>query len=68
MIDRLTLNDSERRDLKKEVDILYNLQHPNIMKLYEVYKNKTMMYLVTELCDGHDLYTEMINRERFKEN
>ena len=31
-----------------EIDILKELDHPNIMKLYETYENDSFLYLVTE--------------------
>ena len=42
--------------LRYEVDILKNLNHPNILQLYEVYENEDCLYLVTEFCDGVELY------------
>ena len=45
-------------ELKNEIRILRSMDHPNIVKAYEVYlcKNK-QIYLVMELCDGGDLFT-----------
>ena len=45
-------------ELKNEIRILRSIDHPNIVKAYEVYlcKNK-QIYLVMELCDGGDLFT-----------
>ena len=39
-----------------EIDILKNLNHPNILRLYEVYESKDKINLVTELCDGQELF------------
>lgn len=68
MIDKLQLNDEERIRLKYEIDILKNLTHPNIVRLYEVYENKSTIYLVTELCDGCELFDEISKREHLSEN
>ena len=54
--------------LKYEIDILKNLTHPNIVRLYEVYENKSSIYLVTELCDGCELFDEISKRDHFTEN
>ena len=50
-------------ELKNEIRILRSLDHPNIVKAYEVYlcKNK-QIYLVLELCDGGDLFTRAAKR------
>ena len=37
MIDKLQLDESEKTRLMYEIDILKNLTHPNIVRLYEVY-------------------------------
>ena len=41
MIDKLQLDQQEKISLKYEIDILKNLTHPNIVRLYEVYENKS---------------------------
>jgi len=39
-----------REDLLKEIDILKNLDHPNILKIYEFYEDSKYLYIITELC------------------
>ena len=46
------------QELKNEIDILKGLDHPNIVKAYEVFENKRQIYIVLELCDGGDLYAK----------
>ena len=48
-----------------EVSIYLEIDHPNIAKIFEVYHDKQdgMMFLVTELCNGGDLYS-LLKRER----
>mmetsp|Transcript_16007 Transcript_16007/g.20244 ORF Transcript_16007/g.20244 Transcript_16007/m.20244 type:complete len:105 (+) Transcript_16007:203-517(+) len=67
MIDKLVLDEEEQVRLKYEIDILKNLTHPNIVKLYEVYESKSLIYLVTELCDGCELFDEISKRDHFSE-
>ena len=38
------------------------------MQLYEVYENKSKIYLVTELCPGQELFDELIERMIFNED
>ena len=68
MIDKLNLDEAGRVRLKYEIDILKNLNHPNILRLYEVYENKNNIFLVTELCDGRELFDEIASRRVFAEN
>lgn len=46
-------------ELKNEISILQSLDHPNIVKAYEVYVSKVNMYIVMEYCSGGDLYTRI---------
>ena len=41
--------------LKNEIKILKNLAHPNIVRLIDLKKSKTHIYLVTEYCNGGSL-------------
>lgn len=42
--------------MMEEVEILTNLDHPNILKIIEVIETSNEFFLVTELCTGGDLY------------
>lgn len=53
--------------LKRELEILKTVDHPNIIKLYEVYEDKKYLHLVTELCTGGDLLTYLINKVQLSE-
>ena len=43
-------------ELRNEIDVLRDLDHPNIVKAYEVYESKSNIYIVMEYCSGGDLY------------
>jgi len=59
------ISSNEQLRMRYEIDILKNLDHPNIIKFYEVFEDKKHIYLVTEYCDGGELFDEIINRKRF---
>lgn len=42
--------------LHREIYVLANLDHPNIMRLYEVIDSRTHVHLVMELCEGRNLF------------
>lgn len=51
-------------ELKNEIDILKTMDHPNIVKLHEVFSHKKQIYMILELCDGGDLYTRLPYTEK----
>ena len=57
----------EKVRLQYEIDILKNLDHPNIVRLFEVFEDKNFFYLVTEICTGGELFDEILARKQFNE-
>lgn len=53
--------------LQNELSILQLVDHPNIIRLYEVYEDSLYIHLVTELCTGGDLYEHLISKETLNE-
>lgn len=61
--------DSEEIEkLLKEVSILKILDHPNIIRVYEVFQNKAKLFIVTELCTGGELFDRIKEMKKFSEN
>mmetsp|Transcript_10927 Transcript_10927/g.16889 ORF Transcript_10927/g.16889 Transcript_10927/m.16889 type:complete len:690 (+) Transcript_10927:445-2514(+) len=54
-VNTVRMKDREIKEFINEVDILRELDHPNIIQLFEVYKNKRKIWIITELCTGGDL-------------
>ena len=46
-------------NLVEEIYILKNLDHPNIMKLYELFVDKNNFYIISEFFDQGDLLTKI---------
>lgn len=52
-------NDSEQIRLLNEIKIAAQLDHPNIIKIYEFFEDRNYIYIVMELCSGGDLYNKI---------
>jgi len=52
---------------KNEIEILKTLDHPNIIKVYETYETDRLCYLVTELCEGGELFYHIVKNRRLTE-
>jgi len=50
---------------RTEIEILKVCQHPNIIKIYDVFENNDSFYIFMEYCDGGDLFTRL-EKTKFK--
>lgn len=64
VIDKTKLDEVARAHLFKEVRCMKLVQHPNVVRLYEVIDTQTKLYLVQELGDGGDMYEYIMNHEQ----
>lgn len=64
VIDKTKLDEVARAHLIKEVRCMKLVQHPNVVRLYEVIDTQTKLYLVQELGDGGDMYEYIMNHEQ----
>ncbi|CAE7274903.1 CaMKI [Symbiodinium microadriaticum] len=53
--------------LQSEIDILRELDHPHIIKLYEVFEEKGVCFIVTELVQGGELFDRIVERSGYTE-
>uniref|UniRef100_A0A667YFV3 non-specific serine/threonine protein kinase n=1 Tax=Myripristis murdjan TaxID=586833 RepID=A0A667YFV3_9TELE len=56
-----------REEIEREVDILQQIQHPNIVALHDVYENRTDVVLVLELVSGGELFDFLAQKESLSE-
>ena len=61
---KFTANPRAKKYLDNEIAILKEINHPNIIKLYEVQETTQFYYLVTELCNGGGLSTCLENYQK----
>lgn len=50
-----------------EVTALKTLDHPNIIKLFEVYEDEENVYLVQEMCTGGELFDRIVEKQYLSE-
>ena len=50
-----------------EIDILKQMDHPNIVRLFEVYQDHKRYFIITELCSGGELFDQIIKRPYYSE-
>lgn len=53
--------------LKREIEILKEVNHPNIIRLVEVHEDIKYLHLITDLCTGGELFDRIINKTQSAE-
>jgi len=53
--------------LKREVALLKECEHPNIIQLVEVHEDHKYLHLITELCTGGELFDRIIEKTQTDE-
>lgn len=51
----------------REIKILKEIRHNNIVKLYEIVENSDKIYLIMEYASGGELFDYIVSRERLSE-
>jgi len=47
------------KELRNEIENLRHIDHPNVVRIYEIFETKNSMFLVMEYCSGGDLYARL---------
>jgi len=51
----------------REVDLLQQIHHENIIRYYDFYEDMHFLYVVMELCQGGEVFGKIIELKRFSE-
>jgi len=51
----------------REIDVLRSLDHPNIVRLHEVYDEPKKLYIVMDYASGGELFERLVQRKRYSE-
>ena len=56
---------------RREIDYMKKMDHPNIIKIYEVYESDRSLYIIMELCKGGEIFDRIIehinNKQMYSE-
>jgi len=61
------MQDDDLQSLQNEVEILTQIDHPNIVKLYEIYEDDIYFYMVLEFMAGGELFERIVETESYSE-
>ena len=63
-ISKLRIKDIDQ--FKREINILIKTDHPNIIKLYEIFESHHSFYLIMEECKGGELFDKIVEHIQAK--
>ena len=67
IIKRNALAKDDEQAIATEIKILQKVDHPNIVKLKEVYDSKTQMFIVMEVMYGGELFDRIVQKQFYSE-
>ncbi|XP_065216059.1 serine/threonine-protein kinase SIK3-like isoform X7 [Planococcus citri] len=67
IIDKTQLDEETLKKIFREIQIMTQLRHPHIIKLYQVMETDKMIYLVTEYASGGEIFDYLVNNGPMKE-
>ncbi|KAF3702309.1 Serine/threonine-protein kinase NIM1 [Channa argus] len=68
ILDKTRLDTQAQRLLSREISSMESLQHPNVIRLYEVVETPSRLYLVLEYAGGGDLHNKICNEGKLSDN
>lgn len=64
-VSKVNVKDTDQ--FRQEVANMKLMDHPNIIRLYEVFEDEQKVYLVMELCTGGELFDRIVKKGHFSE-
>ncbi|KAJ5903165.1 Serine/threonine-protein kinase srk1 [Penicillium tannophilum] len=68
VVRKFEMNSNQRANILKEVQIMRNLDHPNIVKLIDFSESRQYYYIILELCPGGELFHQIVRLTYFSED
>lgn len=67
IVTKAKLTSEDEAALNDEINVLREMNHPNIIRLYEVFNEKEYYYLVTEKMSGGELFDRIVQKSYYNE-
>lgn len=68
VVRKFEMNKNQRANILKEVQIMRQLDHPNIVKLIDFSESSQYYYIILELCPGGELFHQIVRLTYFSED
>ncbi|PIG81091.1 serine/threonine-protein kinase srk1 [Aspergillus arachidicola] len=68
VVRKFEMNSNQRANILKEVQIMRQIDHPNIVKLISFSESRQYYYIILELCPGGELFHQIVRLTYFSED
>ncbi|CAO3638476.1 unnamed protein product [Cunninghamella echinulata] len=68
VIRKSEMNPTQKSSVLKEVQLMRNIDHESIISLYEFIETKEFYFLILELCEGGELFHQIVHLTYFSED
>ena len=67
VLSKKKMNEEDKLSMQTEIEILKTVDHPNIVKLIDVFEDERHWCLVMELMVGGELFDKILEQDQFSE-
>ena len=67
VLSKKKMSDEDKIAMQTEIEILKTVDHPNVVKLVDVFEDERHWCLVMELMQGGELFDQILEKEFFSE-
>lgn len=67
LYDKKKMQNTNQNQFEEEINIIKDLDHPNIFKIFEFYQDSNNFYLITEYLEGGELFEYITNAKKMSE-
>lgn len=57
----------EKKVIRTEIGVLLKIQHPNVIRMKDIYETQSQIYIVLELVTGGELFDRVVSRGHYSE-
>ena len=68
VLSKKKMSEEDKVAMQTEIDILKQIDHPNVVKLIDVFEDERHWCLVMELIEGGELFDQILEKEHFMES
>jgi len=68
ILDKNKLDDKTQKMLSREISCMEKLQHPNLIRMFEVLETVDNLYMVLEYASCGELFHKIVNQGKFSES